>query len=53
MFIAFRASLNGFMLGCGKMLFVGGTHLGGLYEKTMLVAIVLDIGNHLLTLHMK
>lgn len=47
MFIAFGASLNGFILGCRKMLFVNGTHLGGLYKGIMFTVIALDADNHL------
>jgi len=42
MFVAFGASLNSFILGCKKRLFIDGTHLSGLYEGTMLVVMALD-----------
>ena len=42
MFVALDASLNGFIMGCRKMLFVDGSHLSGSYEGTMLAAVTLD-----------
>jgi len=36
MFVTYGASLNGFILGCRKILFVDGAHLSGLYEGTIL-----------------
>ena len=47
MFVAYGAALNGFILGCRKMLFVDGTHLSGPYEGTLMAAIVQDADNHL------
>jgi len=47
MFVAFRAPLNGFILGCRKKLFVDGAHLSGSYEGTLLGAVALDVDNHL------
>jgi len=47
MFVAYGASLNGFILGCRKMLFVDGTHLSGPYEGTLMAATALDADNHL------
>jgi len=46
MFVAFGVCLNGFILGCRKMLFVDGTHLSGPDEGTTLVAVALDADNH-------
>ena len=46
MFVALGASLNGFILGCRKMLFVDGTHFSGPYEGIMLVVVALDANNH-------
>ena len=47
MFVAYGASLNGFILGCRKMLFVDGAHLSGPYEGILLGAVALDADNHL------
>jgi len=47
MFVAFSASLNGFIFKCNKMLFVDGTHLSGPYEETMLGTVALDADNHM------
>ena len=47
MFVALGASLNGFIMGCRKMLFIDGTHLSGPYEGTMLAAVALDANNHI------
>jgi len=47
MFAAYGASLNGFILGCQKMLFVDGTHLSRLYKGTLMAATALDADNHL------
>jgi len=47
MFIAYGASLNGFILGCQKMSFMDGTHLSGPYEGTLMAATTLDADNHL------
>ena len=47
MFVALGASLNGFILGCRKILFVDGTHLSGPYDGTLLGAVALDADNHL------
>ena len=47
MFIAYGAALNGFILGCQKMLFVDGTHLSGPYEGTLMAVIAQDADNHL------
>jgi len=45
MFVTFGAFLNGFILGCRKMLFVNGTHLSGSYEETLLVTVASDVDN--------
>ena len=47
MFVAYGASLNGFILGCRKILFMDETHLSGPYEGTLMAAIALDADNHL------
>ena len=47
MFVAYGASLNGFIFGCKKILFIIGAHLSGLYEGTILLAIALDVNDHL------
>ena len=47
LFVTYRACLNGFILGCHKMLFVDGSHLSGPYEGTLLRAVALDVNNHL------
>ena len=47
MFVAYGACLNGFFLGCQKMLFIDGSHLSGSYEGTLLGAIALDADDHL------
>ena len=47
MFIAYGASLNGFILGCQKILFVDGRHLSGLYEGKLMAATASDADNHL------
>ena len=47
MFVAYGASLNGFILGCRKILFIDGAHLSGPYEGTILLAIALDADDHL------
>ena len=47
MFVAFGASLNGFILGCRKISFVDVTHLSGPYKGTMLAAVALDADNHI------
>jgi len=47
LFIACGAPLNGFILGCRKILFVDGTHLSGSYEGTLLSAVALDADDHL------
>ena len=46
MFVAYGSSLNGFILGCQKMLLVDETHLRGLYEGMLMAAIALDADNH-------
>ena len=46
MFIVFSASLNGFILGCKKMLFVDETHLSESHKGTMLTVVALDVDNH-------
>jgi len=46
-FVALGTSLNGFIMGCRKMLLVDGTHLSGPYEGTMLAAIALNADNHM------
>jgi len=45
--VSFGASLNGFIMGCRKLLFVDGAHLSGQYKGTLLAAIVLDANDHL------
>uniref|UniRef100_A0A7C8YNC1 Uncharacterized protein n=1 Tax=Opuntia streptacantha TaxID=393608 RepID=A0A7C8YNC1_OPUST len=47
MFIAVGTSLNGFMLGCHKMLFVNAAHLGGPCKGTMFAKVTIDVDNHL------
>ena len=47
MFVAYGASLNGFILGCREMLFVDGMHLSHPYEGTLIAAITLDADKHL------
>lgn len=47
MFVTYVANVNGFKLGCKKILFVDGCHLSGPYKGTMLDAYVLDADNHL------
>lgn len=47
MFVAYGASLNGFILGCRKILFVNGAHLSETYEGTILSAVALDADDHL------
>jgi len=47
MFVAYGASLNGFILACRKMLFMDGTLLSGLHEGTLMAAIALDADNDL------
>ena len=47
MFVAFDASLNDFILGCRKLLFINETHLSGLYEGAMPITIVMDVNNHI------
>jgi len=47
MFIAYGACLNGFILGCQKILFVDGAHLSGSYEGTLLGVVALDADDHL------
>jgi len=47
MFVAHNASLNGFILGCRKILFVDGAHLSGLYDETILSFVTLDAKDHL------
>jgi len=47
LFVAYGASLNGFILGCRKILFVDGSHLSGPYEGTLLSAVALDADDHL------
>jgi len=47
MFVAYVANINGFKLGCRKMLFVDGCHLSGPYKGAMLAACALDADNHL------
>ena len=47
MFVAYGACLNGFILGCRKVLFVDASHLSGPYEGTLLGAVALDADNHL------
>jgi len=47
LFIAYGACLNGFILGCRKMIFVDGSHLSRLYEGTLLGVVALDADNHL------
>ena len=38
--------MNGFILGCRKMLFVDASHLSGPYEGTLLGVVALDADNH-------
>ena len=47
MFVAHGTSLNGFILGCRKILFVDGAHLSGLYEGSILSVVALDADDHL------
>jgi len=47
MFVSLGASLNGFTMGCRKVLFVHKAHLSGPYKGTLLVAIALDADDHL------
>ena len=47
MFVAYNASLNGFILGCRKILFVDKAHLSGPYEGTILSAVALNADDHL------
>jgi len=47
LFVAYGALLNGFILGCRKILFVDGAHLSGPYEGTILSVIALDADDHL------
>jgi len=47
MFVAYGAALNGFILGCRKMLFMEGMHLSSPYEGTLMAAITLDADNDL------
>ena len=47
MFIAYGGCLNGFILGCRKMLFVDVSHLSGPYKGTLLGAVALDADNYL------
>jgi len=47
MSIAYSVCLNGFILGCQKMLFVDASHLNGPYKGTLLGAIALDADDHL------
>ena len=47
MFIAYGVCLNGFILGCRKMLLVDGSYLSGSYEGTLLRAVTLDVDDHL------
>jgi len=53
MFVVYGACLNGFILGCRKMLFVDASHLSGPYEGILLGAVALDAKNHLLMLPMQ
>ena len=52
-FIAYGACLDGFILGCQKMLFVDGSHLSGPYKGTLLEAVALDATIIYLMLHMQ
>jgi len=47
MFIAYAANVNGFKLGCRKILFMDGCHLSRPYKGTLLAACGLDADNHL------
>jgi len=47
MFVAYGASLNGFILGCRKILFLDGAHLSGPYKGTILSAVALDVDDEL------
>jgi len=47
MFLAYEASLNGFIMRAQKVLFVDGAHLRGPYKGTLLAAIALDLDDHL------
>ena len=42
MFVAYVASLNGFILGCRKILFVDGAYLSGPYEGTIMSVVAFD-----------
>jgi len=53
MFVVYSTSLNGFILGCRKILFVDRAHLSGPYEGTTLSAIALEADDHLSTLYMQ
>jgi len=46
LFVAYGACLNGFILGCRKILFVNRSHLNGPYEGTLLGAVALNDDNH-------
>ena len=46
-FVAYAANVNGFKLGCKKVMFVDGTHLSGPYKGTLMAACALDADNHL------
>lgn len=45
--VAYGASLNGFIMGCQKVLFVDRAHLIGPYKGTLLAVIMLNAGDHL------
>ena len=47
MFVAFRTTLNRFILGRQKMLFMDGAHLSGSYEGTLLEEVALNANNRL------
>ena len=47
MFVAYDASLNGFILGCRKILFIDGAQLSGPHEGTILLAVAFDTNDHL------
>jgi len=47
MSVVYGASLNGFILGCRKILFIDGAHLSGPYKGPILSAVALDADDHL------
>jgi len=44
---AYRAALNGFIMGSRKILFVDAVHSSSPYKRTLLATIALDVDNHL------